>query len=771
MKSPEKNNPQNSANEHHQTDLKEAIWYLPRNFDQDVLFRAMKEVYPQEGFEMALEWLYDTKNKVPLHFKKNWEEYTLTKFQKHNLDNWLKDEIYDVADKTGWIPKSLRHGNQLKKPPLKRKQKQLAAEIESKNSLPDNLSIARELHLPDEVKSHISPGIQNIFGGCYVHPYIKKDEIPQNAAEYKRKLTKLVDCEVRILEACEYTVEKYGREPDEIQVKYRIELNNRDDKYVVAQVTHEELTTKTRFSSFLVSKGFVKFQGDNGQFDCFHHFLLKEQSYPTVQILASWGEYKPGVFLFENGIYCTRSGTFFAADNELRIPYKNKIIVCPTGSQQVMPPQLQQVKPTTEHFLMETFRLWESFNGALNIRTTIGFAVACVFSREIMEKLRGVPMLFKFGVRGTGKSTSMDWFMALFGYRDGNRQSISKQNTIKGLNRRMTLPRSFPFFLDDYRNKEGNSNVPDMTSSFLNWYQRIGTGKAEFSNDQSTIDTHMKACVVMTGNDKPIDPAALSRLIVLNFNRHIKNEQLKNVCKIADHTERLSEFLALLLQNYDQVRKTFFDFLEIHRDFLSNKNFEGRTVNNWSIILAGVECMKILLPALGWHEEMDAFREEVIKAIRKEQDLEHSQSKLIEFFDTLNYYASEKKHPAARLEEEKFMLNRTHFQIVEYVPKEPSEKEVEYIGPALALHLTSIWSVLADSGADITRSNAKSMLEARLQNSELFLDRGSHVYMYENSSGLTKKTRRCYLLNLELLKENGMLDDLIDKAQQHNVNG
>lgn len=764
-------NPQVSAIEHHQTDLKEAIWYLPRSVDLDTLCRALKKVYPQEGYELALQWLYETKNEVPMYFEKKWEEYTLTKYQKHNLDHWLKGAIYDIAEKTGWIPKSLRHGNQTKKPLLKRKQKQLAAEFESKNRLPEKLSIAREQHLPDEVKSHISPGIQNMFGGCYQHGYLKKDEIPQNVAECEKKLTKLVDCEARILEACEYIVEKYGREPDEIQVKYRIELNNRKDKYVVAQVTHEELTTKTRFSSFLVSKGFVKFQGDNGQFDSFHHFLLKEQSYPTVQIPASWGEYKPGVFFFENGIFCTHSGTFFTADNALRIPYKNKIIVCPTGSQQVMPPQLRQVEPTTKHFLTETFRLWESFNGALNIRTTIGYAVACVFSREIMEKLRGVPMLFKFGVRGTGKSTSMDWFMGLFGYRDGNRQSISKQNTIKGLNRRMTLPRSFPFFLDDYRNKDGNSNVPDMTSSFLNWYQRIGTGRAEFSNDQSTIDTHMKACVVMTGNDKPIDPAALSRLIILNFNRHIKNEQLKNVRKIADHTERLSEFLALLLQQYDQVRKTFFDFLEIHRDFLSSKNFEGRTVNNWSIILAGVECMKILLPALGWHQEMDAYREEVIKAIRKEQDLEHSQSKLIEFFDTLNYYAAEKKPQSARLEEEKFMLNRTHFQIDEYAPKEPSENQDEYIGPTLALHLTSIWSVLVDSGAEITRNNTRSMLEARLQNSELFLDRSVHVYMFENNSGLKKKTRRCYLLNLELLKEKGMLDDLIDKAQEYKVNG
>jgi hypothetical protein len=158
----------------------------------------------------------------------------------------------------------------------------------------------------------------------------------------------------------------------------------------------------------------------------------------------------------------------------------------------------------------------------LNVRTSLGYAVGCVFSREIIQKVDGFPILFKFGERGTGKSTSMDWLMALFGYQNGNRQSVSKQNTVKSVIRRMTLPRSFPFFLDDYRNHETNSQAPDMTSNILNWYHRIGTAMAKKSTDHQTIETPMKACVVMTGNDKPTDPAVLSRLVILNFNKFLK---------------------------------------------------------------------------------------------------------------------------------------------------------------------------------------------------------------------------------------------------------
>lgn len=755
---------------HHQTDLREAITYLPRNFDQETLLTALKAVYGNQGIDIAKEWLISSKNYVPNDFQTKWDQVKQTRYHKTHMDQWLSQYIYDVAQKTGWVPKHLRKGKQIKRPPLKRKLKMLEHNNEADKLLEQHFVVAKENSKPQEQQSFIGPCVVNKFGGCYKHPFMRKREIPENREDYLQKLHKLVDCEVRILEACEYIIEKYGREPDEIDVKYLIELKNGADKRIVAQVTHEELTTKTRFSSFLVSKGFVKFQGNTKDFDKFHNFILKEHPYPTVQIPASWGEYRPGVFLFENGIFCTHSKAFYPADEQQRIAYKGKLVACPTGSQQVMPPRLEEIDETTEHFLTESFSLWESFNGPLNIHSTIGYAVACVFSRQIMEKLRGFPMLFKFGVRGTGKSTSMDWFMALFGYRGGNRQSVSKQNTLKGINRRMTLPCSFPFFLDDYRNTEGNSNVPDLTSSFLNWYQRIGTGMAKKSTDQSTIDTHMKACVVMTGNDKPIDPAALSRLIILNFNRHIKGSQIKDVHQIASNTDRLSEFLALVLDHYSNLEKAFFEFVDIHRDFLLDQKFEGRTVNNWSIILAGVECIGKILPKLGWHKDMDAYRVQVCREIRKEQDLELTQNKLIEFFDALNYYASEKKHPDAAYNENRYVLDRRHFQITEYEPKEPSKKEKQYCGPALALHLPGIWNVMKDFGEDITRKTTKGSIEARIQNSELFLERSALVYMYENHKNLNKKNRRCYLLNLEALVNAGLLDDLIEKARQHKIN-
>jgi hypothetical protein len=760
----------NDKYQHHRTDLKEAIFYLPRNIDQNTLIRALKVVYPNDGQSLMVEWLIKTKNDTPKDLEETWQNSSLTLYQEKHFDTWLKKELYDVAEKTGWVPKALRKGKQAKRPPRRREQKQLEQNIESTKELKKNLLDSREKGLPENQKTQSQAKIVNRYGGCYKQPRMLKNEIPNTKQEYQNKCTLLVDCEVSVLDAVEYVMEKYGREPDKTVVKYRIRLNNKAGENKIVQATHEDLTTVSRFSSFLVSKGFVKFQGTRKEFDEFHFFLLKEQTYPMVKSPSSWGEHKPGVFLFENGIYCTKSERFYPANEEQQIPYKNTYLACPSGSEQVKPPKYKPVTHDSLEFLTETFLLWESFNGPINVRSTIGYAMGCVFSQQIIDKYGGFPMLFKYGVRGTGKSTSMDWFMALFGYQDGNRQGVTRDNTKKGILRKLTLVKSFPFFFDDFRHHETNSEAPDLTNSFLNWYTRIGTSMAEKSTDHQTIDTQMKSSIVLTGNDKPTDAAALSRMIILNFNTHIKKEKIQDVNNISSKSERLSEFIALILKNYEMLRHAFFDCFTEHKTFLANKNFEGRTANNWACILAGVECLKLILPDLGWHEELKGFREAVCRKIRLEQEMENSQSELLEFFETLDYFSSEKKHPDAEFQEERFFLDRHHFQLTSYTSKDHHNSDGYFRGPVIALHIPGIWNALKHANADITRQTSRRMIEERMQNSDLFVDKSVTVYMYRSHKGSDKKNTRCYLLDLDKLEKQGLLDDLINKAKQHQIN-
>jgi len=760
----------NSSN--HETDLRESLNYLPRNFDTETLCKALKQVYGDEGYVFAQEWIIATsKNELPKNFDEFWKNCSLTSYQEAIFDRFIKEEIYDLAQETGWTPKGLRRGKNSKKPPSESKRKALEERLESPKVLDQNLTLLKNRGKKEEEKTIVGPCIVNMEGACYFHPLLKKKEIPEKRSDYLAKLKKVVDCEVRVLEAIEYVTEQQGRMADDKEVRYRLELNDKKGKRVITEVTHEELTTITKFSSFLVSKGFVKFIGNSKHFDKFHTFLINEQDYPTIRNLSSWGEYLPGKFLFKNGLYSVNKGELFPADDKLVIQVQNRFLVCPSGSEQVMPPVLSTVKEDTRQLLTEKFLLWEQFNGSLNVRTSLGYAVGCVFSREIIQKIGGFPILFKFGERGTGKSTSMDWFMSLFGYQNGNRQSVSKQNTAKSVIRRMTLPRSFPFFLDDYRNHETNTQAPEMTSNILNWYHRIGTGMAKKSADHQIIETPMKASVVMTGNDKPTDPAVLSRLVILNFNKFLKKGELQRVSDVSDSTDRFSEFLALILENYQDVRRTFFSSLELNQKYLSDQDFEGRTVNNWAIILAGVRSIEQLLPELyPWFEDFEAFRSEICNTIRKEHSLLSEHNPVHEFFQSMEHFATQRFDPASEPPGKYFTLDHRHFRIKEFDEVRDHNGEVVYRGPVLVVHLKRVWSSLQDIRASITSETSLSVLESNLQNSSYFLDKSVQMLLTKSMGAKQEGNVRCYILNVNELLSKGMMEDLIEKAREYGKN-
>ena len=576
----------NSSIRNLKNDLQEAIYYLPPNYDLKILGKSIKAVFSEEGKEILMEWLIQTKNNIPPKFDEWWDDVSLTSYQKENVQKYLNDHVFKVAKEIGWLPKSVRKGQQTKKPPSKRAIQSKAEEIDHDKDTEAQLHISKAKQKKGNSKHYIPKHVINKFGGCYIHPALKKDAIPKSDPEFKGILQKIVDCEVHVLEAIEFVSDTQSRQGEDKEVKYVLEFTNKKGKHAIGIATHEELTTKTRFSNFLVSKGFVKFMGGTKEFDLFHEFLINGQDYPTIKTPLSWGEFKPGVFLFRNGIYDTKTNFFCEADDKGRIRYKDSYIVCPDGREQILSPKLRISNETTRSFLAEKFSLWDSFNGDVNVRSTLGYAVACVFSRIIKEKNSSFPLLFKFGIKGTGKSSSMDWFMALFGYPFGNRQTISKLNTIKGLARTMSLPRSYPFFLDDYRNSGSNSQAPNLTSSILNWYHRLGSFMALKTTDNKTSTTPMKACVVMTGNDKPEDPAALSRMIVLNYNKFLRREELNRLSEVTDHTDRFSEFLHLILCDYSNLKVLYGKYLETNKAYLRGQDFEGIASDNWAVVLA-----------------------------------------------------------------------------------------------------------------------------------------------------------------------------------------
>jgi hypothetical protein len=499
----------------------------------------------------------------------------------------------------------------------------------------------------------------------------------------------------------------------------------------------------------------------------FHEFLINEQQYPTLITQNSWGEFEKGNFLFKNGLFDV-SNRFYPSDEDDKIAYRGNHLLCTNGSEQVRPPVLAKPKSDTQKFLCKTFLLWEDFNGSLNIRTTIGYALAVLFSRSIVQKYKAFPLLFKFGERGTGKSTSMDWFMALFGYENGNRQSISKLNTEKAIIRRMTFPMYFPFFLDDYRDHNTNNNVPDLTSPILNWYQHIGTGMAKKTTDTQTIDTPMRAAVVMTGNDKPTDPAVLSRMIILNYNRFLNTDQQKKVKFISGNTARLSEFTHLILDNYEDILPNLMSCIEKNKNWLSDQGFEGRTSLIWGIILGANECLPHVLPGLtSWHSNFKALRSNICQKVNIESSLEYQQAALYEFFEALEHFSTMKRDPDYKSTN---LLDHRHFRIRLDESVADHNGQVIYQGMVLAVHMGRIWNSLQDVNAAVTKNHSRTKITSMLINSRFFLSKSEQVQLTAEIRSRREKNLRCFYISVEELTKHGHLGDVIEKANRYEGN-
>jgi hypothetical protein len=167
---------------------------------------------------------------------------------------------------------------------------------------------------------------------------------------------------------------------------------------------------------------------------------------------------------------------------------------------------------------------------------------------------------------------------------------------------------------------------------------------------------------------------------------------------------------------------------------------------------------------------MKSFREAICEKILREQEMENSQSELLKFFRALDYYSTEKKHPDAEFQEERYILDRHHFQLTSHTTRDQPKKDGHFHGLVLALHLPKIWSALEHANADITRKSSERFIEQQILSSDLFVERSIPVYMYRSHKGSDKKSNRCYLLDLGKLQDNGLLDDLINKAKQHQMN-
>lgn len=636
------------------------------------------------------------------------------------------DRFWSRARELGWQPSDTPAPVKIK-PPRVKKEKPVADTFESTKRLPSGFFS---------------------FDGCtYWHKAMFKKEFPLPGDPIQPLIdAELVvlcfEAEIEPLERIEYVIEGQGRMYEKIRVCYKIRLKN---NYHITQVDlqPDDLGKPEAFSKLLLGQGFPKWKCDKLIFEWFVDWLIKSEV-PHVREIPHWGQIEPGVFLFENGIFDASKKLFHQADEEFRIEWKGKAVVCPSGDSTMKPPIYVAPAEKAIKEMKATLELWEEINGLLNVRTLVSWAIGSLFSDHIIkgEKFsKGFPMIFAYGDAGTGKSSALDLLMKMFGCKQPNRQSVSKDSTTKGLSRKMTKVHTFPFYLDDFRDhtKPGYKNVPDLSQSMLNWYHHLGGTIAMKTTDNSTHSYPMNAGVILTGNDLPPDAAARMRHLILYFTRKLSQNETAKLSALEMAADSLSIFVPLLLGRYNEIKKAFFDNVEDHFKAIYAYNLPSRVAHHWAYVFSAYDVYQNFFDK-SWSEKREAFQNEALQILIADQKRSTEDVPLHRFFEALDFGAT--IIDSYRDGKPIFAIDR---HCVRLIKGRWEAENGKIFNDVLAIHIADAWQKLALKNSPVTKDVTLSNLDYLIEQSSFFIKK-SHQTRFQHPDG-TEVTKRAYVFD------------------------
>ena len=240
---------------------------------------------------------------------------------------------------------------------------------------------------------------------------------------------------------------------------------------------------------------------------------------------------------------------------------------------------------TFQNWAKYYFQSFES-NGIIGIL----FLILSIFRDIVFNQLGSFPFLFLFGDFGTGKTSFVEFLLAVFG-KDTIGVALNNA-TITALSRIVS-----PRFNSLFYFKEYTSDTDESAQDFiLTAYDGAGRTTGVKSNDNRTQSLVIKSAIILDGNELPVEKSAvLSRMILAFFQKqNFSNEQKEAFDKLKDEAEfGLGNVLLNILKHRDLFAKQFKPtFSQILKDLKYSgdfSNFHERMLKHMALLLTPVK--------------------------------------------------------------------------------------------------------------------------------------------------------------------------------------
>lgn len=205
----------------------------------------------------------------------------------------------------------------------------------------------------------------------------------------------------------------------------------------------------------------------------------------------------------------------------------------------------------------EVFRKFEEAWGTTGVMG-FAFAIASLFSNKIFDEYKAFPFAMIYGEKEAGKTTFSDAMVMMFGFTPHYTNLSISDTTVVGMGRALGYYTSLPLRFDEYR--KGEKKVEDKSSFMRSVYNRQGSlkGKREEFGVRQVKST---STVIIIGEQRPDDPALLSRMIPLYLTPTKKSDKSYQAVKwFYENQTRISNVTLQILKRYNELsKKLIFD--------------------------------------------------------------------------------------------------------------------------------------------------------------------------------------------------------------------
>ncbi len=285
----------------------------------------------------------------------------------------------------------------------------------------------------------------------------------------------------------------------------------------IVEATMADLNSPTAFYSLMESQGnFVSHLPSRGLFNIKRSIFKKEISADRVEII---GHHENGkVYVFGNGVFNYSDQRFYPVDQYGVCPVGEDHYYIPafslTNNERLLHKSMQDYyyKPDGASFREIAASFYQVFGD--NGRIGIAFVLSALFSDIIFETCGNFPILFAYGVKGSGKTSFAEKLASVF-KKDAAALNIEKGgSSAVGANRALSQVRNGLVPMDEFKIDAKR----EMIGFIKRIYDRIGRVTGRYTGNQETRIDEVLSAAVICGEHLPENNAALfSRLIHLNF--------------------------------------------------------------------------------------------------------------------------------------------------------------------------------------------------------------------------------------------------------------